>query len=74
MEDLLRDTAFPYHIGQLVGAVEVAAHWMSLADDPHTKEMGRKLEEVVGWFFEAPGNMPVARRPVSGDADTAVIR
>lgn len=51
-EDLMNDKGFPYHIGQLMGAATMAAHWMQLQEDPTTKEMGEKLEEVVNWFFE----------------------
>lgn len=51
MEELLRDGHFPYHVGQLLGATEMAGHWMRTHDDPVVKELGAKLEEVASWFF-----------------------
>ena len=51
MEDLLRDAAFPYQVGRLVGASIMVGYWLSLRDDEEAKKMGMKLEEVVGWFL-----------------------
>jgi len=51
MEEILRDSGFPYHVGQLTGAAEMAAHWMTLHEDEEVKAMGAKLGEVVRWFF-----------------------
>lgn len=51
LEELLNDNGFPYHVGQLMGATEMAAHWLKLRDDADAKAMGEKLSEIVGWFF-----------------------
>jgi hypothetical protein len=50
-EDLMRDPHFHYQVGRLIGAGEMAGHWMSLQKEEQTKEMGAKLQETVGWFF-----------------------
>ena len=55
MDELLRDTGFPYHVGQLIGATEMAAHWMALQQDADVKAMGAKLSEAVAWFFHDAG-------------------
>lgn len=52
MDELLVDPEFPYHVGQLTGAAEMAAHWMALQQDGDTQRMGEKLSEAVGWFFK----------------------
>lgn len=54
MEELLQDRAFSFHVGQLMGAAEMASHWLKLREDPEAKAMGEKLAEVVGWFFTDP--------------------
>jgi hypothetical protein len=51
MEELLRDSAFPYQVGKLVGAASMAAYWMTLSEDDESKKMGEKLNEMVGWFY-----------------------
>lgn len=52
MEELLGDSGFPYHVGQMIGAAEMAAWWMSLQEDADTQKMGEKLAETVNWFFK----------------------
>jgi hypothetical protein len=52
MEDLLRDSALPYQIGRLIGAAEMAAHQLQLRGDDETKQIGAKLAEMTGWFFD----------------------
>lgn len=47
----MRDPHFHYQVGRLIGAGEMAGHWMSLQKDEQTQEMGKKLQETVGWFF-----------------------
>jgi len=51
IDEMMRDPNFPYVVGRLMGAAEMSAHWMSAQEDPQTQEMGRKLADVVGWFF-----------------------
>jgi hypothetical protein len=51
MEELLRDSAFPYQVGKLVGAASMTAYWMTLREDDESKKMGEKLNEMVGWFY-----------------------
>lgn len=52
IDELMQDPHFPYHIGQLVGATEMAA-WVLTAPDANEemKRVGAKLTETVGWFF-----------------------
>lgn len=52
MNELLEDSGFPYHVGQLIGAAEMAAFWMQMHPDQDTKDMGTKLSESVNWFFK----------------------
>lgn len=51
MHELQKDPAFAFHVGQLIGAAEMAAHWMRLQDDAAVKSVGGKLAETVAWFF-----------------------
>lgn len=51
MEELLRDSSFPYQVGRLAGAAEVLAHWLMVHGDDEAKAMGAKLDNVVAWFF-----------------------
>jgi hypothetical protein len=51
IEELIRDPRFPYHVGQLIGATEMAAWWMRTQGNEETQKMGGKLAEAVGWFF-----------------------
>jgi hypothetical protein len=51
IEDLLQDKTMPYRVGQLIGAAEMASHWMQMQEDHATQAMGDKLADVVGWFF-----------------------
>jgi hypothetical protein len=51
LEELLQDQGIAYHIGQLIGAVEMAAWQLSQTEDAKMKSMGEKLAEVSGWFF-----------------------
>jgi hypothetical protein len=39
-------------IGRLVGASEMTSWWLTLRDDTESKEVGKRLGEVVDWFFE----------------------
>ena len=58
IEELRGDPRYPFHVGQLVGACEMAAHWMRLQEDETTKRMGKRLAEASGWFFVG-GPIPI---------------
>jgi hypothetical protein len=49
---MTEDPQFVLMIGRLVGAAEMTSWWMTLRDDTELKEVGRRLGEVVDWFFE----------------------
>jgi hypothetical protein len=51
LDELLRDQNFAYHIGQLMGAVEMASWRLSQSEDKEMQDLGRKLGEISGWFF-----------------------
>lgn len=50
-EDMLDDPNMPYRVGQLIGACEMASHWMILQEDETTKSMGEKLHGALNWFW-----------------------
>jgi hypothetical protein len=52
VEAILEDPNTPYRVGQLIGACDMAAHWMTLQDDEETKAMGNRLHGVLNWWFE----------------------
>jgi hypothetical protein len=52
LEELLNDPHFPYHVGRLMGASEMAAYWMAIQEDEQTQEMGKRLAAIVSWFYE----------------------
>jgi len=49
---LMRDPAFPYQVGRLVGAAEMAGQLLLHQEHPDTNVIGTNLATVVGWFFE----------------------
>jgi hypothetical protein len=51
IEELRGDPRFPFHVGQLIGAVEMASFWMLGHEAPEVKRMGERLQQSVGWFF-----------------------
>jgi hypothetical protein len=52
LEDLLRDSAFPYQVGRLVGASEVVAFYLQQQHNEEVAQMGVKLHSVVEFFYE----------------------
>lgn len=54
LEELQRDPALLYHIGQLQGAAVMVAHWLMRQPDDDSQAMGVRLNEVVNWFFLPP--------------------
>lgn len=54
MEELLRDSAFPFRVGQLTGAAAMAAHLLQMKDDPEIKAIGERLGEMVSWYYAPP--------------------
>jgi hypothetical protein len=61
IDDLRGDPRFPFHIGQLIGACEMAAFWMQGHDQPEVQRMGERLAQASGWFFVG------GPTPVEGD-------
>lgn len=61
---LLEDPQFPFQVGRLMGAAEMTSHWMMIQADEQQREVGRRLAQVVDWFFDddnktvRPGIMP----------------
>jgi hypothetical protein len=49
---MTEDPQFVLMIGRLVGASEMTSWWLTLRDDTESKEVGKRLGEVVDWFFE----------------------
>jgi hypothetical protein len=49
---LAEDSQFPYHMGRLVGAAEMASVLLTNQDNPDVKQIGENLGQVVNWFFE----------------------
>lgn len=54
-EELIRDTALLFQVGQLTGAAAIVANWLATRQDEDCQEMGKKLAEVLGWFYEEKG-------------------
>lgn len=52
LEDLIRDSGFVFQTGRLVGAAELAAHWMVMQDNEEAKSMGNKLHNIVQFYYE----------------------
>ena len=51
IDELTKDPRFPYHVGQLIGAVEMAAFILIHGEDEHLRRLGQKLGEAGNWFF-----------------------
>jgi len=49
---LVDDSTFPFHVGQLIGAAEMASHVLKRHEDAQMQHLGQKLAEVVNWFFK----------------------
>jgi hypothetical protein len=54
MEELLRDSAFLFRVGQLTGATAMAAYLLQMKDDSEIKEIGERLGEMVAWYYTPP--------------------
>jgi len=53
MEELLRDAAFPFMVGTMIGASSMCGHWLTLQEQPpDAKAMGERLNSIVAWFYE----------------------
>ena len=52
LQEMTADPQFVLMIGRLVGAAEMTSWWLTLRDDDESKEVGRRLGDVVDWFFE----------------------
>jgi hypothetical protein len=51
MVELEQDPNFAFYVGRLIGASEMTAFWLQLQAGADAKEMGRRLNKVVGWFL-----------------------
>jgi hypothetical protein len=49
--EIIEDREYLFHLGQLIGAAEMAAHWFSMQSSEEAVKMGEKLQGVVNWFF-----------------------
>ena len=79
---LMEDPQFPFMVGRLMGASEMAAHWMMTHSDEEQRNIGHKLLNVVDWFFTDDERaipslaLPKARTapsPSPSEADTEII-
>jgi hypothetical protein len=50
--DLIHDPEFPARSWRLQGASEMVGHWLMLREDEESREMGRRLLSVSGWFMQ----------------------
>jgi len=50
-DELVGDPEFVFRIWRLVGAVEMASWVLSQSEDEKMKELGKRLEDQVSWFF-----------------------
>jgi len=55
-DQLLADSKFPYQMGRLVGACEMAGQLLTTQDTPDVQRIGANLNSVVAWFFEEFGS------------------
>jgi hypothetical protein len=55
-DKLSADPVFHYQMGRLVGAAEMAGQLLTNQENPDVKQIGNNLNNVVGWFFEAPSS------------------
>jgi hypothetical protein len=67
LQEMTEDPQFVLMIGRLVGASEMTSWWLTLRDDAESKEVGRRLGEVVDWFFE--GDRREMTRPSTDSAE-----
>lgn len=52
IDEVVMHPNFPYRMGRLIGAAELAAFWMSIQEDEETRRMGARLGNVASWFFK----------------------
>jgi hypothetical protein len=52
ISELMRDPAFPYQVGRLVGASEMASQLLLKQETPDTQTIGVNLANMVAWWFE----------------------
>jgi hypothetical protein len=69
VEEVERDPEFHFHVGQLIGAMQMAGYVLVLHDDPKVQEVGRRLWESSGWFFVGSDVPP----RTSSETDTAIM-
>lgn len=50
--EISADRAFPYQMGRLVGAAEMAGALLVNQENPDVKHIGQNLISVVSYFFE----------------------
>jgi hypothetical protein len=55
IDEMIEDRTFIWHIGQLIGAAEMASHMLSNHPEGDVQRIGDKLGEVVTWFFKDSG-------------------
>ena len=67
LQEMTADPQFVLMIGRLVGAAEMTSWWLTLRDDAESKEVGRRLGEVIDWFFQGERPSP----PRASDDSTA---
>ena len=68
LQEMTEDPQFVLMIGRLVGASEMTSWWLALREDMESQEVGRRLGEVVDWFFEGERPEPPRRNDANGDA------
>ena len=51
IDEVLLHPSFPYQMGRLIGASELASYWMSIHEDVEIRRMGERLGNVAAWFF-----------------------
>jgi hypothetical protein len=56
IEDVMKDPRGLFHVGQLIGAADMVAHFCVMAEDEKTQRMGDRLAEAVDWFFTREGD------------------
>lgn len=59
VKEITADPAFHFQIGSMIGAMQMAGYVLVLHEDEKVQEVGRRLYEASGWFFEPGGELPV---------------
>lgn len=50
--ELHSDPNFHYMVGRLVGATEMLARYMQIHGDAQGKEMGQRVDALLGFFYD----------------------